>query len=72
MAVTDRQSQELLNRVTALEESVNDILIAINRLVALSQVQQLFTVIQTQLTALENTVTGLDERVSAIEEDPNI
>ena len=71
MAVSDSQYQMILQRLTALEETMNNALIAMNRLVALSQVQQVFTVLQTDIANIQVTVDALESRVTALEEEPN-
>ncbi len=70
MAVTDDQYSRLLNRVTNLEETMNDVLIAMSRLVSLTQVNQLLTLLQTQIEDLSTNVEELEARVTSIEEEP--
>ena len=70
MAVSTEQYQRLLARLTRLEETVNDILVANNHYVSLAQVQQLLTIQKTIVEDLAQTVASLEDRVEAIEEEP--
>ena len=72
MAFTSNQQLEVLQRLTALEQHVNDLTVAINRMVSSADVQQVFTVLQTQIDDLTTTVTALEARVTAIEEEPRL
>lgn len=68
--MTLAQYEALLERVTALEEHVNDLTTAINRMVSIAEVQQIHTLTETRIDDLAVTVTALENRVTAIEEEP--
>ena len=70
MAVSDAQYVALLSRLTALENSMNDVLVASNRFVTVNQVHQLLTLVQTTLDSLVQDVDALQTRVANIEDDP--
>ena len=67
---TEEKYLNLLTRVTALEGTLNDALVAMGRLASINQVHELLVVVQSELAALSDTVEGLEERVQAIEEEP--
>lgn len=67
---TEAKYTNLLSRVTALETTLNDALVAMGRLASINQVHELLIVVQSELAALRDTVEGLEERVQAIEEEP--
>ena len=69
--VSDVQYERLLNRVTKLEERVNDLITAHTRFVTLTQVNQLLVVQQTQNQALQEQVDSLNTRVVGLEEEAN-
>ena len=70
MAVTDEQYNRILSRLTRLEEVINDIIVAQSRLISLTQVNQLLTLLQTQVDDLSTNVSELESRVGNIEEEP--
>jgi polyhydroxyalkanoate synthesis regulator phasin len=70
MAITDDQYDRLVNRITRLEETCNNLIVAQSRLISLTQVNQLLTLIQTQVQDLSEQVEALEDRVSSIEEEP--
>ena len=72
MAVTAAQYLTLLQRITALEQHMNDVSIALNRVVGMNEVQQVFTILQTQVDNLSTDVAALDTRVTGIEEEPRL
>jgi len=69
-SLTEDQYKKVLNRLTTLEDSFNDICVAIDKFVTVQQVQELLVVIQTQLDSMETTVNSLEARVLSIEEEP--
>lgn len=69
-SITESMYLRLLNRVTTLEETMNDVLVAIGNYATTVQVQQLLAVITQQTTALSQDVEGLEQRVADIEEEP--
>lgn len=70
MAISNDQYQVLLNRITALENALNDTFTALEQYITLSQVNQLNVVNQQELADLRTTVDALELRVTAIEEEP--
>jgi len=70
MAITSNEYQVLLNRITAAENSLNDIFTAMENFVTLSQINQLNVGTQTELAALRIEVNALQLRVTSIEEEP--
>lgn len=70
MAVSSEQYNRLLARLTKIEESINDIIVAMEHHVTMNQVHQLLTINKTELADLRATVDTLEDRVEAIEEEP--
>ena len=70
MAVSTEQYNRLLARLTKIEESINDIIVAMGHYLTISQMHQLLTVQKTELADLRTTVNSLEDRVEAIEEEP--
>jgi len=68
--MTEAQYLALLNRVSALEQHVNDLTTAVNRMVSMIEVQQLHTILETRIDDLQTNVEALETRVTAIEEEP--
>lgn len=69
-SLTEPQYQGVLRRLTALEERVNDLCVAIQRFVTLDQVSEIQVVQETRVQALEESHESLEARVTAIEEEP--
>jgi len=67
---TESQYLKLLNRTTMLEETMNDVLVAIGNYATTTQVQQLLAIITQQTTSLSQDVEALEQRVADIEEEP--
>lgn len=70
MAVSTDQYNRILARLTKLEETMNDVLVAMEHYISMSQMQQLLTIQKTELADLRSTVDSLEDRVEAIEEEP--
>lgn len=70
MAVSNEQYEGILVRLNKLENSFNNLAVALSRCVTIGQVQQLLAVVQQDLTATNNSIEALDNRVTAIEEEP--
>ena len=70
MAITEDQYQGILVRLTAIENHLNNVTIALDRYVELSQVQQLLVVIQKNLDNVNTKVSALETRVGIIENEP--
>lgn len=61
-----------IRRISNLEERIRDLFTAQNQMVSLTQVQELLTVISTELQAMHETVNSLERRVSILEDIPGI
>jgi tetrahydromethanopterin S-methyltransferase subunit G len=72
MSITESQYKKVLTRLTAIENHLNNVTIALDRYVELSQVQQLLVVIQTSLDDITMRLESLETRVEIIENDPLI
>ena len=70
MAVSADQYQQLLTRLTRIENVINDIIVAQENFITLSQLNQLNTIITTQIDDLTTTVESLENRVEDIEAEP--
>lgn len=70
MAVSNEQYARILARLTKIEETINDMLVASEHYLTMSQMHQLLTVQAAELTDLRNTVNSLEDRVESIEEEP--
>lgn len=68
--LTESKYINLLARVTALENTLNDTIVALSRLATINQVQELLVITQANIEALSIKVEALNERVTAIEEEP--
>lgn len=68
--LTESKYINLLARVTALENTLNDTIVALSRLATINQVQELLVITQANIEALSIKVDALSERVTAIEEEP--
>ena len=64
--------QQTLRRISNLEERIRDIFTAQNNLASTNQVQQILTVISTELAAMNETLSSLERRISILEDIPNI
>lgn len=70
MSVSTDQYTQLLTRLTRLENTMNDVITALNQQVTVDQVSQVLTLLSTQISDLSTTVTSLEARVTTIEEEP--
>ena len=70
MSVSTEQYNRILARLTKIGETINDILVAMGAYVTLTQLQQLMTIVTTDVDDLRNTVNALEDRVQSIEEEP--
>jgi len=70
MAVTDDQYNSLLSRMRSIEETLNDLITAIDNYVTTSQVNQVLTIVQQDVSALSEEVSSLNTRVDDIEKEP--
>lgn len=65
----DRQQ---LNRISNLEERIQDLFTAQSQFVSLLQTQELLTAISTELEQIKVTVNSLERRVGILEDIPTI
>ena len=70
MSVSTSQYNGMLARLAAIENHLNNVTVALDSYVELSQVQQLLVVIQTTLDDIETRVSALETRVLIIENEP--
>lgn len=70
MAVSTEQYNRILARLGKIEQTLNDVIVAMDHFVTMNQVQQLLTIQSTQLADLTATVSALEDRVEQIEEEP--
>jgi hypothetical protein len=68
--LTESKYNNLLSRITALENTLNDAIVAISRLASVSQVHELLVISQTKQQEVMVKLDALEERVTAIEEEP--
>lgn len=68
--LTESKYNNLLSRITALENTLNDTIVAISRLASVSQVHELLVISQTKQQEVMVKLDALEERVTAIEEEP--
>jgi hypothetical protein len=69
---TNQYDQIVLNRISNLEERVKDLMIAHQRFITLTQVQQIYSVLVTELERVKSTVSSLERRVAILEDLPPI
>ena len=62
----------LERRISNLEERIRDIFTAQNNLASINQVQQLLSVISTELAVMNETIRSLEKRLSILEDIPDI
>jgi polyhydroxyalkanoate synthesis regulator phasin len=70
MAITTDQYTALLSRLTKIERTINDLITAQGNLVSALQVNEVFTVLQTDIISLTSDVEALTSRVETIENEP--
>lgn len=64
--------QQTLRRISNLEERIRDIFTAQNNLASINQVQQLISVLSTEIAMLNETIASLERRLSILEDIPDI
>ena len=70
--INEEFDQQTLRRISNLEERIRDIFTAQNNFVSLNQLQQLLSVISTDLAVLNETIRSLERRISILEDIPPI
>lgn len=68
--LTEAKYNLLLQRVTALENTLNDTIVALSRLATVAQVHELLVINSSNVEDAINRLEALEERVTAIEEEP--
>lgn len=68
--LTEAKYNLLLQRITALENTLNDTIVALSRLATVAQVHELLVINSTNVEDAINRLEALEERVTAIEEEP--
>ena len=64
--------QQTLRRISNLEERIRDIFTAQNNLASINQVQQLLSVISTELAVMNETIRSLEKTLAILEDIPDI
>lgn len=70
MSITTDQYNRLLNRLTNLEQKFDDFTVAINKFVTMTEVNQLLTIISTEIEDIRETLTSVESRLDIIEAEP--
>jgi tetrahydromethanopterin S-methyltransferase subunit B len=70
MAVTTDQYNRMLSRITSLEQHVNDLSVALDRMITLEQMNQLQVILQTDIDDMQTQIDALETRVTGLEEEP--
>lgn len=68
MAITETEYRSLLARVISLERHVNNLTVALDQCVSLSQVNELRVVYETRAASLEDRMTALENRLNNLED----
>lgn len=67
---TEDQYLRLLARVTKLEETSNDLIVAMGRFITQTEISQLMVLQDTEFATLTEQVNALEARITTIEEEP--
>jgi hypothetical protein len=62
----------VLNRISNLEERVRDLTIAYQKFVTMTQVQQIYSGLVTEVSQLRSVVSSLENRIKILEDLPPI
>jgi hypothetical protein len=68
--ISEDQYNALLARITALEHQANDVVVAIDKFITLSQMHSVQINVQRDLTSLSDLVAALSSRVNILENEP--
>lgn len=68
--LTEGKYIALLRRIKALEEMVNNLVVALDKCTTQQQLQELLVVVQTDIKDCQEQLIALDNRVTDIEEEP--
>jgi hypothetical protein len=69
--INEEFDQQTLRRISNLEERIRDIFTVQNNLASVNQVQQLISVMSTEVAMLNETIRSLERRISILEDIPN-
>ena len=67
---TNQYDQIVLNRIANCEERIKDLMIAHQKFVSLTQVQQIYSVLVTELERSKNIIAALERRIAILEDLP--
>ena len=70
--MTNDQYEALLIRVTKLEDSFNDLVVALSRFATLNQVQGLMAIVQQDLASVHADLDGVVLRITELENEPDL
>ena len=70
MSISADQYQGLLARLTALENTYNNVAVAMQKFITLTQITEYLTLAETEIASLREEVDALTARVTSIEEEP--
>ncbi len=62
--------QIVLKRISNLEARINDLTIAHQRFITLTQLNELITIVSNDLSVVKERLTSLERRISLIEDSP--
>ena len=68
--MTEARYDRINNRLTRIEEVLNDIIVGMESYVTTSQVQSLLAILTAQIGEISSTVDTLEDRVEDIEAEP--
>lgn len=68
MAITETEYRSLLARIISLERHVNNLTVALDRCVSISQVNELRVVYETSAESLDDRMTALENRLNNLED----
>lgn len=69
-SMTEERYNKLINRMTIVEEHINDMFVALDNYATANQLTELLTVLTAEIQSLSTDVGTLEDRVEAIEEEP--
>lgn len=70
MVLTTEQYQRLIQRLTALEQHVNDLTVAADKYITREQITQLQVILETDMDTMQEQLEALEARVTSIETEP--
>lgn len=70
MAISDDQYKNLLARLRRVEQMLNDLAVAIDNFVTVTQVNSITTLVQTDLDDVQTRIKALESRLDSLENEP--